>query len=273
MINMEDFAGYALRFWNEYQGYIYAFLKGAVLFFCGIYIAFFSRTKIKKIIAKKDEILGNFVSQVFFVCIVILSAITALGTVGVQTTSIIAVLGTAGLAIALALKDSLSSLASGIVLIVLRPFKKGDLLEIGSISGRVEAINLFHTTLRLPDNKLSIFPNESITKGVITNCTDAEQRRIEWIVGVGYSSDIEEVKTILTGVIAEIEEISKDPSPFVGVSELNSSSIDFCIRVWIANHINIFEVRSKLIEECKKALDKAEIEIPYKQLDVRISNK
>lgn len=259
--------------WEEYQSYFWLAIKSIAIVLGGIYLAYLTRAKSKKIIARKDEILGNFLSQVLFVCIIILSLITALGTIGVQTTSIIAVLGTAGLAIALALKDSLSSLASGIVLIVLRPFKKGDLLELGSVAGRVEAINLFHTTLRLPDNKLAIFPNESVTKGVITNCTDAEKRRIEWVVGVGYKSDIEEVKTILNAVIARIDEISKDPDPFVGVTELSSSSIDFSIRVWIENNINIFAVRSQLIEECKKALDNAGIEIPYNKLDVRVSNK
>lgn len=264
---------YITHFWNEYENYFWIALKALVIVLGGIYLAHFTRAKSKKLIAKKDEILGNFLSQVLFVCIIILSAITALGTLGVQTTSIIAVLGTVGLAIALALKDSLSSLASGIVLIVLRPFKKGDLLELGSVAGRVEAINLFHTTLRLPDNKLAIFPNDSVTKGVITNCTDAEKRRIEWVVGVGYQSDIEEVKSILNAVIAGIDEISKDPEPFVGVTELSSSSINFSIRVWIENHINIFAVRSKLIEESKKALDNAGIEIPYNQLDVRVSNK
>lgn len=261
------------HFWQEYQNYFWIVIKSIGVLASGIYLAFFSRTRVRKIINKKDEILGNFFSQVLFVCIIILSVITALGTMGVQTTSIIAVLGTAGLAIALALKDSLSSLASGIVLIVLRPFKKGDLLELGSITGRVEAINLFHTTLRLPDNKLAIFPNESVTKGVITNCTDAEKRRIEWVVGVGYKSDIEEVKSILSAVVESIGEISKDPEPFVGVIELSSSSINFSIRVWIENNINLFAVRSKLIEECKKALDNAGVEIPYNQLDVRVSNK
>ena len=262
-----------VQFWEEHQVYLWILLKSLSLLLGGIYLAHFAKKKAKKLISKKDEILGNFISQVIYVCIIILSSITALGTLGVQTTSIIAVLGTAGLTIALALKDSLSSLASGIVLIILRPFKKGDLLELGSIVGRVEAINLFHTTLRLPDNKLAIFPNEAITKGVITNCTDAEKRRIEWVVGVGYKSDIEEVKNILNNVISNIDEISKDPTPFVGVTELSSSSINFSIRIWIENHINIFAVRSQLIEECKKALDNAGIEIPYNQLDVRVSNR
>lgn len=262
-----------ISIWEEYQGQFWVLLKSIAMLLGGIYLAYFSRAKFKKIIGRRDEILGNFISQVIFVCVIILSGITAIGTLGVQTTSIIAVLGTAGLTIALALKDSLSSLASGIMLIILRPFKKGDLLELGSITGRVEAINLFHTTLRLPDNKLAIFPNEAVTKGVITNCTDAEKRRIEWVVGVGYKSDIEEVKNILSNVILSIDEISKDPAPFVGVTELSSSSIDFSIRIWIENNINIFAVRSQLIEECKKALDNAGIEIPYNQLDVRVSNK
>lgn len=261
------------QLWEEYQGYFWVLLKSVLIILAGIYLAHFTRAKTKKIIGRKDEILGNFISQVLFVCVIILASITALGTLGVQTTSIIAVLGTAGLTIALALKDSLSSLASGIVLIILRPFKKGDLLELGSVSGKVEAINLFHTTLRLPDNKLAIFPNEAVTKGVITNCTDAEKRRIEWVVGVGYKSDIEEVKNILNQVILNIDEISKDPAPFVGVTELSSSSINFSIRIWIENNINIFAVRSQLIEECKKALDNAGVEIPYNQLDVRVSNK
>lgn len=263
-------AEFLYQVWLDYQVVIWVIAKSLIVLCVGIFFAFFARKKLSFFICKKDEILGNFVAQVLFVVILILSVVSALGTLGVQTSSIIAVLGTAGLAIALALKSSLSSLASGIMLIVLRPFKKGDIVEIGSIVGRVEAINLFQTTLRLADNKLAIFPNEKVSGGTIVNCTNADDRRIEWVIGVGYQSDIEEVKSIILGVIAQIEEISKERAPFVGVSALNTNSIDFSVRVWVNKEQSLFGVKSRLIELTKQALDEAKIVIPYNQLDVHL---
>lgn len=250
-----------------------ALIKAAFILILGWYLAFFLRKKTMKILAKKDEILANFVAQLAFVLCIIVTIITTLGTLGVQTTSILTVLGTAGVAIALALKDSLSSIAGGIILIVLRPFKKGDTVELSNLSGKVESVNLFNTSIRLPDERLAILPNRNIVNANIVNSTDSEKRRIEWICGVGYKSDIEVVRQTIKDVIASMDKIDKTLTPFVGITDLGPSSLNFTIRVWAKIEDGIFNVRSELIERIKVALDEKNIEIPFNKLDVSITKE
>lgn len=245
-------------------------LKAIAIMLIGWYFARFMRTKLIKILAKKDEILANFLAQLGFIVCIIITIITTLGTLGVQTTSILTVVGTAGVAIALALKDSLSSIAGGIILIVLRPFKKGDVVELGSIAGKVEAVNLFNTSIRMADDRLAILPNRNIVSANIINSTDSERRRIEWVCGVGYDSDIEKVRNIIKEVIANMDKIDQDFPPFVGITDLGASSLNFTIRIWAKIENGVFNVRSELIEKVKVALDKEGIEIPFNKLDITI---
>lgn len=248
-----------------------AILKAGIILLVGYYLSTFIRSKVRKTIARKDQILANFISQMVFILCLVVVIITALGTIGVQTNSIMAVLGTAGVAIALGLKDSLSSVASGIILIILRPFKQGDMIESNGLVGSVEGINLFTTNLRLSDGKVAIIPNSNIAKANIINTTFNEQRRIEFTLGVGYQSDIESVKAIITEVLKATPEIDLDQGSFIGLTDLGASSLNFTIRFWVKLEYGVLNTQSKVLESLKIALDQNNIEIPYNKLDVNLT--
>lgn len=266
--------------------------KAIFILIFGIWFAYFVSGRVKKILLKalKDEMLAGFMSKVVLVAIIVIVAVATLGTMGVQTTSIIAALGAAGLAIALALKDSLSNLASGIMLVVLRPFTKEDTVEIGSSIGIIEDISLFYTYMRTPDGKLVVLPNTNVATSQITNYTSKSIgpkkiqeilesreviRRIDWLVGVGYDSDIDKTKQIIFQAVKSTDNINKgdeDESKqiFVGVNELQASAIEFTIRAWVIDNSIFFKTRCDMIENVKKALDREKIEIPYNKMDINI---
>lgn len=245
-------------------------LKIIILMLLGYYLSRFFAKKIKNGLQQRDIVLANFLSQVVFIGINIVVIIAALGTIGVQINSIIAVLGTAGVAIALGLKDSLSSVASGIILIILRPFSPGDTIEFGSFTGKVEAINLFNTTLRLPDGKLAIIPNSNIASANVINSTDITQRRLDIIFGVGYDSDIEKVKSIAANVLENTPCVDIKKGYFVGLSDMASSSLDFIIRFWIGIEHGTVQSKAQVLESLKVNLEKNGIEIPFNKLDVTL---
>ena len=268
---MQTIQTYLINFLPQLEQLGIALLKAALILIVGYYFSQFIGNKVRKAIAKKDEILAKFIAQVIFVLSLVVMIVAALGTIGVQTNSIIAVLGTAGVAIALGLKDSLSSVASGIILIVLRPFKRGDLIEVSGLTGNVESINLFTTILQLNDGKLAIIPNSNMATANIINTTFNEQRRIELIIGVGYESDIEAVKKIITEVINSTLEIDLNKSFFIGLTELGASSLNFTLRFWVKLEYGIIDSQSKVLESIKINLDKNGIEIPYNKLDINIT--
>lgn len=266
--------------------------KAIFILIFGIWFAYFVSGRVKKILlrALKDEMLAGFMSKVVLVAIIVIVAVATLGTMGVQTTSIIAALGAAGLAIALALKDSLSNLASGIMLVVLRPFTKEDTVEIGSSIGIIEDISLFYTYMRTPDGKLVVLPNTNVATSQIINYTSKSIgpkriqeilesreviRRIDWLVGVSYDSDIDKTKQIIFQAVKSTDNINKgdeDESKqiFVGVNELQASAIEFTIRAWVVDNSIFFKTRCDMIENVKKALDREKIEIPYNKMDINI---
>lgn len=266
--------------------------KALLILVIGIWFAYFVSKKARKILQKalKDEMLSGFLSKVIFVAVVILVVVAVLGTMGVQTTSIIAALGAAGLAIALALKDSLSNLASGIMLVVFRPFTKNDTIEVENSVGIVEDISLFHTYMKTPDGKLVVIPNTNIANSQVINYTakkagskkmqdilDSAEvvRRIDWLIGVSYDSDIDKTKEIIRNAVLSTQNINdgkNDPQKavFVGLNELQASAIEFAVRAWVINNDAFFKTKCDMIENVKKALDAANIEIPYNKLDVKI---
>lgn len=269
--------------------------KAIFILIFGWWFAYFIAGRVRKILLRvlKDEMLSNFLSKIAFVGIMILVVVATLGTMGVQTTSIIAALGAAGLAIALALKDSLSNLASGIMLVVFRPFTKDDKVEIGGLVGVIEDISLFHTYMRMADGKLVIMPNTSVATTQVINYTRKHTRnidkdeklpkrkadniilRIDWLVGVGYTSNIDEVKKVILKAVestANIDTGKKNASKkiFVGVNELQASGIEFAVRAWVVDNSKFAVTKSDMIENVKKALDAANIEIPYNKLDVNL---
>lgn len=263
-----------IELWDKALPFMKSFgliaLKIVILLVVGYYLSRFIAKKIKKALEPKDKMLANFLSQVVFIGINVAIIIAALGTAGVQTHSIIAVLGTAGIAIALGLKDSLSSVASGIILIVLRPFVHGDTIEVGSLLGKVEAINLFNTTIRLPDGKLAILPNSNVSQANVINHTDISQRRVDIVFGVGYGSDINAIKMIAINVLEHNACVDLGRGYFVGMQDMGASSLDFLLRFWVDINYGLVETKAYILEALKVNLESNGIEIPFNKLDVNV---
>jgi small conductance mechanosensitive channel len=195
--------------------------------------------------------------------------ISALGALGVQTASFIAIIGAAGLAVGFALQGSLANFASGVMLIIFRPFKSGDYVEAGGTSGSVEAIQIFNTTLKTPDNKKVIVPNSQITGDKIVNYSAMDKRRIDLVFGIGYDDNIRQAKEILEKIITEDSRILKDPAPVIAVLELGDSSVNFAVRPWV-NTADYWAVYFDITEKVKLTFDENNISIPYPQTDVHI---
>ena len=265
-----------LVMWSRFVEWFFSFLPNMVsallILVIGFYIARVFARYVSKLIIKLtgDETLGGFLRNVVFVALFILIIITALTNLGVQTTSIIAVLGTAGLAIGLSLKDSLSNLAGGILIIVLRHFKKDDLVKIVSVTGKVQEVNLFQTKLVTPDNQVVIMPNSMVVSAPVTNVNVNPTRRMDLIFSVSYTSDLQKAKTILEEVFASDEYVLQDPKPLVGVDVLNASSVDFMVRFWVKTGENI-NAKLTLLQKVKIRFDAEGIEIPYNKLDINLN--
>jgi small conductance mechanosensitive channel len=219
--------------------------------------------------AKVDTILVNFIGSIIKSILLLFVVVAALDQLGVDTTSLIALIGAAGLAIGLALQGSLQNLASGVMLIIFRPFKDGDFIEAGGAAGIVEEIGIFTTKMRSGDNKEIIMPNGELFSGMITNYSKRETRRIDMVFGIGYDDDIRKAKGIITGIIEADERILKDPAPLVAVGELGDNSVNFNVRPWVSTS-DYWGVFYDLNEKIKLAFDENGISIPYPQMDVHL---
>ena len=218
---------------------------------------------------KVDETLVSFVSNLGYVAMLAFVIIAALNKLGIQTASFIAVVGAAGLAIGLALQGSLSNFAAGILMIIFRPFKVGDYIEGAGVAGTVEAIQIFTTQLKTPDNKTVIIPNSKISSDNIVNYSTKGTRRVELVFGIAYDDDIDKARQIIMDIIEKDERVFKDPEPIVVLSELADSSVNLTMRAWSksGNHWKIF---FDTTEKVKKAFDAQGITIPFPQRDVHI---
>ncbi|MEM9283885.1 MAG: mechanosensitive ion channel domain-containing protein [Verrucomicrobiota bacterium] len=217
-----------------------------------------------------DEMLVRFLKSILRWVLMLVVLIAALNQLGVDTTSFIALLGAAGLAVGLALKDSLQNFASGVMLILFRPFKTGDFIEAGGTSGIVEEVRIFSTKIRTPDNREVIAPNGDIFSGTITNNNAKPTRRIDLVVGIGYEDDLRKAKEILEEIVRAEERVLDDPEPLIAVGELGASSVDLLVRPWVKTS-DFFATKCALTEKIKLALDDAGISIPYPQMDVHMS--
>lgn len=197
----------------------------------------------------------------------VLLAISIAALLGVPTTSMIAVIGSAGLAIGLALQGSLSNLAGGLMILLFKPFEVDDYIDDGAHSGTVDDIGVFYTTLTTPDNKKIVIPNGALSNSSVTDYSANGTRRLDMKFSVAYSTDIEKTKSVILSVINAHEMIKKEPAPFVRLSEHADSALVFTVRVWV-NKENYWTVNFDLNEQVKEAFDKAGIEIPYPQIDV-----
>lgn len=219
--------------------------------------------------AGTDEMLIKFASSIGNALLALIVIILALNVLGVDTTSLIAVLGAAGLAVGLALQDSMKNFASGVLLLIFRPFDKGDLVEAGGTSGVVRAITLLTTELRTLDNKQVIVPNGTIWSDVITNYTAEDLRRVDLVFGIGYGDDVKAAKRIIEEVLAADERILQDPAPQVAVSELADSSVNFVVRPWVKSE-DYWDVHFAITENIKLTFDERGISIPFPQMDVHM---
>ena len=253
------------------QGWGVRVIIALAIFFIGRFVA----QKITEIIrstiqkSKLDDALTSFVGHLAYAAMMAIVIIAALNQVGIQTTSFIAILGAAGLAVGLALQGSLANFAAGIMIIIFHPFKAGDFIEAAGTMGIVEQIEIFTTKLRTGDNKLVIIPNNQITSGNIINYSAKETRRIDMVIGVSYSDDLAKVKEVLTSILASDERILPEPAPTIGVSALGESSIDFVVRPWVKSS-DYWPTLFHLNQTIKETFDREGISIPFPQRDVHL---
>ena len=217
--------------------------------------------------AKVDSMLIEFIGSIASAGLLLFVIIASLDMLGVNTTSLIAMLGAAGLAVGLALQGSLQNFASGVLLIIFRPFQVGNFIEAGGIAGTVEKITIFNTIMLTSDNQEIIIPNGAIYGGTITNFSARDTRRIDMVFGIGYGDDIKKAKDILMNALESDERILKDPAPVVALTELADSSVNFIVRPWV-NRADYGDVKYALNEHIKLAFDENGISIPFPQMDV-----
>ena len=232
----------------------------------GIWGARILRGTLKKVLTRKEiePTLVKFGTSLLYAVLVVFVVTAALNNLGIQTTSIIAILGAAGLAVGLALQDSLSNFAAGIMILIFHPFRVGDYIEGAGISGSVEELGIFVTRLKTPDNKAIFVPNGKLAGDNLVNYTLNDTRRMDLVVGVGYGEDIRQVEKILKEIISEDSRILKDPEPIVAVLELADSSVNFAVRPWVLTS-QYWDIYFELVGNIKIRLDEKGIEIPFPQ--------
>jgi small conductance mechanosensitive channel len=219
--------------------------------------------------ADMDPTLVNFLSNVVFAVLLVAVILAALDTVGIPVTSLMAIVGAAGLAVGLALKDSLGNFAAGVMLVLFRPFKAGDFVEVAGVAGSVQSIRIFSTVLTTPDNKEIIIPNSQISADTITNYSANDTRRVDLVFGVSYDDDLKVAREVLTRICSEHPAILKDPPTNIFVLNLGDNSVDFAVRPWV-NSGDYWTVYGDLLEQGKVELEKAGCSIPYPQQDMHV---
>lgn len=245
-----------------------------ITLFVGLYLIKIITRSTTKLMKKRelDESLRPFFGTLISVLLKTLLVISVMGMVGIEMTSFIAILGAAGLAIGMALSGTLQNFAGGVIILIFRPFKVGDFIDAQGHMGTVKEIQIFNTILLTPDNRTIIIPNAPLSSGSMVNFSSQAQRRVDFTFGTGYSDDIDKTKTILNDLINADSRILKEPAPFVAVSELADSSVNFVVRVWV-EAANYWPVFFDMNENVKKEFDNQKISIPFPQRDVHIYNQ
>lgn len=253
------------------MGYGLKILIGIIIFYVGKKLARVVTDIIIKGLNKTpnfDKTLGKFLSSVIYGILLVVVALAALAQIGVQTTSFIAILGAVGLAIGLAFKDTLSNISSGIMIILFQPIKIDEFVEAGGVAGIVEEINIFHTFMKTPDNKMIILGNASIINGNIINYSRKATRRVDMVFGISYSDNIQLAKDSILEVVSADSRVLKEPElPFVAVKELAESSINLVVRVWVKSE-DYWNVNFDTIEKVKLKFDQVGITIPFPQVEM-----
>ncbi len=246
-------------------------LAAVAIFIIGKWVAKRVVTILKKLMTKAsiDETLVSFAGNIMYGLALAFVVIASLSQLGVETTSLAAVIAAAGLAIGLALQGSLSNLAAGVMIILFRPFKIGDFVEAGGASGIVEDISIFTTVFKTPDNRQVIVPNNAVTSSNITNFSAKPERRVDFLIGVSYSDDLKKVKEVLTKIVQAEERVLKDKEITIAVSALADSSVNLVCRSWVKTE-DYWAVYWALTEAVKTTFDKEGISIPFPQRDLHV---
>ncbi|WP_435219390.1 mechanosensitive ion channel family protein [Luminiphilus sp. nBUS_07] len=244
-----------------------------VIFFVGKWLANTLTNVVVKLLQRSqmDDILISFVTSITKAILLLFVAIAALNQLGIDTTSLIALLGAAGLAVGLALQNSLQNFAAGVMLIVFRPFKAGDFVELAGVAGVVENIGIFSSVLRTGDNRELIIPNGAIYGGIITNYSARSTRRVDMVFGVDYGDDLREAKALLRTIILADDRVLAEPEPVIAVSELADSSVNFIVRPWVKS-ADYWPVLWDTTEKVKLEFDAQGLSIPFPQMDIHLPN-
>lgn len=216
-----------------------------------------------------DETLVNFLTNIVYAILLIVVILASLDTIGLPVTSLLAIVGAAGLAVGLALKDSLGNFAAGVMLVMFRPFVKGDYVEVAGVSGTVDEVKIFSTILTTPDNKQITIPNGQVASDTITNYSAKEMRRVDFVFGVGYDDDLKVAREILTRVCTSHPKVLAEPEFNIFVLNLGDSSVDFAVRPWVKT-ADYWTVWGDVLEQAKAELEAAGCNIPYPQRDVHL---
>ena len=267
---MEQIISYFVR---EYGDFGKSLLNALIIFIVGWYgvkiLLHFVIKMMKR--SQLDPIVINFVKSIINIGLKIIVIITAISQLGVNTASLVAVLTTAGAAIVLGLKDSMSGVVSGIIILFAKPFVKGDIVEFEGYVGKIQEIGLLYTTLTTFDNKLIVIPNNELASSTFVNYSHEEQRRVDLNINIHYESDVEKAKSIIMNVIMEHPYTLKDPIPYVRINEYQDSSIVLGLRVWTKTE-NYYDLKDDLIEQIKYRFDENGIFMPYNQLEIHLKN-
>jgi len=263
------------QLWGQVQDVVAVWglkvIAAIAIFIIGRWVAMGLRRGIRRMMQKADvdPIIIGFVGSITYIGLLAFVIIAALGQLGIQTTSFIAILGAAGLAIGLALQGSLANFAAGFLMIIFRPFKVGDFIEGAGVAGVVEAIQIFTTTLKTGDNKIIIIPNAKLSGDNIINYSAQTRRRVDMTVGVAYDADLSKVRDVLKDIISKESRVHADPEPLIAVAELADNSVNFVVRVWTDTG-DYWGVKFAMTETIKNRFDEAGIGIPFPQRDIHI---
>lgn len=258
---------YALEFGIKLAGAVVALI-------IGLWIIKILINGLGKLMKKRnvDDSLQPFLRSLLGAILKAMLVISVLSMMGIEMTSFVAILGAAGLAVGMALSGTLQNFAGGVMILIFKPFKVGDVVEAQGYIGSVYEIQIFNTILKTPDNKHIIIPNGGLATGSLVNFSKEETRRVDWTFGIGYGDDTEKAKAVLLNLINNDERILKDPEPFIAVSELADSSVNFTVRAWV-NAADYWGVFFAMNENVYKTFDKEGLNIPYPQMDVHVSKE
>lgn len=220
---------------------------------------------------KTESSLKPFLKGIISTLLKVMLILSVLGMVGIQMTSFIAILGAAGLAIGMALSGTFQNFAGGVMILIFKPYKVGDVIDAQGHIGKVHEIQIFNTILKTPDNKTIIIPNAGLSTSSMTNYSTEEKRRVDWTFGIGYGDDAEKAKAVIKRLADEDERILKDPEVFIALSELGDSSVNFVVRAWV-NAADYWDVFFTMNEKIYKTFASEGLNIPFPQMDVHVHN-